>query len=172
MDFSKIKKRLLPANFSHYQSVQDFLKDVELIFSNCFIFNKKGSELEKLGQVLATYFADQVKKMFDIDVDIVGHSNSRSADDIINDLMVEGEKIMENNSLNENKEVPFTIVEGAKEIKVEASTADPSSSDEDETIIIKRSKKKKKNKYEEDEDEWEPALEDVNQIQSVIMIDP
>ena len=52
IDLSKIKKRLQPANFSHYETDKEFLRDVVQMFTNCFQFN----DVSKRNFVIFVYF--------------------------------------------------------------------------------------------------------------------
>ena len=40
MDMGTVKKRLRRGHAHHYESVEDFLSDVQLIFSNCAKYNE------------------------------------------------------------------------------------------------------------------------------------
>ena len=39
MDLGTVRSRLTRTHFNHYQSVEEFVADVELIFTNCATFN-------------------------------------------------------------------------------------------------------------------------------------
>lgn len=39
MDFGTIRSRLNKQNFNHYQTIEDFVSDVKLVFANCATFN-------------------------------------------------------------------------------------------------------------------------------------
>jgi hypothetical protein len=43
MDLTSIKTKLQPVHFEHYNSVNDFIADCKLIFSNCALFNDVSS---------------------------------------------------------------------------------------------------------------------------------
>ncbi|XP_076315464.1 transcription intermediary factor 1-alpha-like isoform X2 [Tachypleus tridentatus] len=62
MDLLTIKKKLSPSYFNRYEDVEEFISDVRLIFSNCFVFNPEGSSLHNAAKVLQNYFHDLLKK--------------------------------------------------------------------------------------------------------------
>lgn len=39
IDFSKIKIKLQRQNFNHYDTIEDFIADVKLVFQNCATYN-------------------------------------------------------------------------------------------------------------------------------------
>jgi len=39
MDLGTVRTRLNKAHFNHYQSVEEFVADVQLVFTNCATFN-------------------------------------------------------------------------------------------------------------------------------------
>jgi len=39
MDLNTILTKLSPQHFEHYQSLESFISDIRLLFSNCFVYN-------------------------------------------------------------------------------------------------------------------------------------
>jgi len=42
MDFSTVRSKLMPSNFHHYNNESGFIRDVQQIFTNCYVFNGVG----------------------------------------------------------------------------------------------------------------------------------
>ena len=42
MQLSTIKSKLQPAHFNHYQSVDEYIADMRLMFNNCYLYNGVG----------------------------------------------------------------------------------------------------------------------------------
>lgn len=53
MDLSTIKARLVPSNSEYYQSVEDMLSDLKLMFSNCFAYNGVSANISTMYKVEA-----------------------------------------------------------------------------------------------------------------------
>jgi hypothetical protein len=53
MDLSTIQAKL---DAGHYASRQDFVEDVRLIISNCFLYNDPGTEVYRAGQLFEGVF--------------------------------------------------------------------------------------------------------------------
>ncbi|XP_029014424.1 nuclear body protein SP140-like protein isoform X2 [Betta splendens] len=49
-----------------YQTVEEFVSDVQLIFSNCFKYNRGNTEILELGRQLQQLFDEEFKKVFSI----------------------------------------------------------------------------------------------------------
>ncbi|KAJ2685254.1 hypothetical protein GGH99_003813, partial [Coemansia sp. RSA 1285] len=54
MDLGTVRKNLLDR--SKYRSIADFRRDVELVFSNCFLFNGAGTFVHTQGEALQRFF--------------------------------------------------------------------------------------------------------------------
>ncbi|KAJ2733306.1 hypothetical protein H4S06_006806, partial [Coemansia sp. BCRC 34490] len=54
MDLGTVRKNLLDR--SKYRSIADFRRDVELVFSNCFLFNGAGTFVHTQGETLQRFF--------------------------------------------------------------------------------------------------------------------
>ena len=46
MDFTTIMCKLSPKHFNHYQVIQEFVHDVQLVFENCKTFNGVSTVVE------------------------------------------------------------------------------------------------------------------------------
>ncbi|KAM3617217.1 uncharacterized protein V6R79_003459 [Siganus canaliculatus] len=64
MDLKKVKRRLQIRNSQFYQSVQDFVSDVRLVFRNCAKYNEVGSEMAVSGEAVSLYFEEKLREMF------------------------------------------------------------------------------------------------------------
>ncbi|XP_029011428.1 E3 ubiquitin-protein ligase TRIM33 isoform X2 [Betta splendens] len=64
MDLNKVKKKLELRNSHHYQSIQDFVSDVRLVFKNCAKYNEVGSEMAISGKAVSVYFEEKLQQMF------------------------------------------------------------------------------------------------------------
>eukprot|EP00245_Coleochaete_scutata_P001947 TRINITY_DN1244_c0_g1_i1.p1 TRINITY_DN1244_c0_g1~~TRINITY_DN1244_c0_g1_i1.p1 ORF type:complete len:945 (-),score=283.96 TRINITY_DN1244_c0_g1_i1:665-3499(-) len=53
MDFRTIKERL---ELNHYTGPEEFESDMRLVFSNCFLFNQRESDVYKMGEVMQKLF--------------------------------------------------------------------------------------------------------------------
>ncbi|KAG5672185.1 hypothetical protein PVAND_002335 [Polypedilum vanderplanki] len=60
MDFSKIKSKL---NVGSYNTNEQFMKDVELVFYNCDLYNNSHSEIYKAGSKLEKFVAKRCKEL-------------------------------------------------------------------------------------------------------------
>jgi len=56
MDLTTIKSKLSPHHPHHYRNVSEFIDDIELIFSNCALFNPPDADVAKYGKSLKDYF--------------------------------------------------------------------------------------------------------------------
>ncbi|NXO30142.1 TRI33 ligase, partial [Pandion haliaetus] len=81
MDLSTVKKKLQKKHSQHYQTPEDFVADVRLIFKNCERFNemmkvvqvyaetqeinlKADSEVAQAGKAVALYFEDKLTEIY------------------------------------------------------------------------------------------------------------
>ncbi|XP_071369803.1 E3 ubiquitin-protein ligase TRIM33 isoform X1 [Centroberyx affinis] len=81
MDLKKVKKRLLVSSSQYYQTPQDFVSDVRLVFKNCAKYNEMsriiqvydeekqintqvGSEMAATGKAVSVYFEEKLQEMF------------------------------------------------------------------------------------------------------------
>jgi len=79
MDLSTVKQKLSPAHFNHYDSAGSFIADIKLIFSNCYTFNAKESQLSHNAKLLETFFVDMVnKELAECVSDLTGDNNVAS----------------------------------------------------------------------------------------------
>lgn len=61
MDFGAIKCKLRRGHFAHYNSVEEFLSDIKLVFRNCFKYNSDKSDVYAVGKSVQNYFESLVK---------------------------------------------------------------------------------------------------------------
>ncbi|KAI5172281.1 hypothetical protein NEFER03_1395 [Nematocida sp. LUAm3] len=59
MDLSTVSKKI---DQEEYESLEEVKKDIELIFSNCFLYNAVDSPVHKMGSTLEKYFKQLVQK--------------------------------------------------------------------------------------------------------------
>uniref|UniRef100_A0A336MMI0 Bromodomain adjacent to zinc finger domain protein 1A n=1 Tax=Culicoides sonorensis TaxID=179676 RepID=A0A336MMI0_CULSO len=59
MDFAKIKSRL---NMGHYKTDYDVMNDIQLVFSNCDLYNSSGSEIYRAGIELETFVSKKCRE--------------------------------------------------------------------------------------------------------------
>lgn len=64
MDLKKVKKKLQLRNSQYYQSIQDFVSDMRLVFKNCAEYNEAGSEMAISGKAVSLYFEEKLQEMF------------------------------------------------------------------------------------------------------------
>ncbi|XP_031142259.1 E3 ubiquitin-protein ligase TRIM33 isoform X4 [Sander lucioperca] len=64
MDLKKVKKRLQLRSSQHYQSIQEFVSDMRLVFTNCANYNEVGSEMAISGKAVSLYFEEKLQEMF------------------------------------------------------------------------------------------------------------
>ncbi|XP_067383929.1 E3 ubiquitin-protein ligase TRIM33 isoform X1 [Channa argus] len=81
MDLKRIKKKLQLRSSQHYQSTQDFVSDMRLVFKNCAKYNEMsriiqvydeekqinsqaGSEMAISGKAVSLYFEEKLQEMF------------------------------------------------------------------------------------------------------------
>ncbi|KAJ8269819.1 hypothetical protein COCON_G00124260 [Conger conger] len=64
MDLSMVKGKLESQQSAGYASVEEFVDDVRLIFSNCAQFNEAETEVAAAGKNLERYFEEQLKVAF------------------------------------------------------------------------------------------------------------
>ncbi|CAC5361237.1 E3 ubiquitin-protein ligase TRIM33,Transcription intermediary factor 1-alpha,Tripartite motif-containing protein 66 [Mytilus coruscus] len=62
IDFSKIKVKIQRQNFNHYDSVEEFIADVKLVFQNCATYNAATSEIGIAGKIVEEEFERLVQK--------------------------------------------------------------------------------------------------------------
>ena len=61
MDFGTIKRKL---NTAKYIEVQEFVDDIQLIFTNCDIYNQPKSQVAREGAKLKSYVNKKIKELF------------------------------------------------------------------------------------------------------------
>ncbi|XP_055923765.1 bromodomain adjacent to zinc finger domain protein 1A [Eupeodes corollae] len=59
MDFAKVKSKL---NMGKYTINEELLKDIELVFKNCDIYNQEGNEIYEAGSALEKFVMQQCKE--------------------------------------------------------------------------------------------------------------
>ncbi|XP_028265700.1 E3 ubiquitin-protein ligase TRIM33 isoform X2 [Parambassis ranga] len=64
MDLKKIKKKLQLRSSQHYQSSQEFVSDMRLVFKNCAKYNEAGSEMAVSGNAVDLYFEEKLQEIF------------------------------------------------------------------------------------------------------------
>ncbi|XP_072033916.1 E3 ubiquitin-protein ligase TRIM33-like [Amphiura filiformis] len=64
MQLSTIKSKLQPVHFNHYQNVEEFVTDMRLMFSNCYLYNGEMSEMGKIGKAVEEHFNQLLQKYF------------------------------------------------------------------------------------------------------------
>ncbi|KAG8002875.1 E3 ubiquitin-protein ligase TRIM33 [Nibea albiflora] len=81
MDLKKVKKKLQLRSSQYYQSIQDFVSDMRLVFKNCANYNEMtriiqvydeekqintqvGSEMEISGKAVSLYFEEKLREIF------------------------------------------------------------------------------------------------------------
>lgn len=64
MDLKKVKKKLQLRSSQYYQSAQEFVSDMRLVFKNCAQYNEVGSEMAISGKAVSLYFEEKLKEMF------------------------------------------------------------------------------------------------------------
>ncbi|XP_044049533.1 tripartite motif-containing protein 66 [Siniperca chuatsi] len=64
MDLSVIRAKLNKRNTRHYNSADQFVADVYLMFRNCAKFNYPDSEVAQAGSSLETFFTSKLKEVF------------------------------------------------------------------------------------------------------------
>ncbi|XP_074498867.1 E3 ubiquitin-protein ligase TRIM33 isoform X2 [Sebastes fasciatus] len=64
MDLKKVKRRLQLRSSQYYQSVQEFVSDMRLVFTNCANYNEVGSEMAISGKAVSLYFEEKLLEMF------------------------------------------------------------------------------------------------------------
>lgn len=62
IDLNTILTKLSPQHFEHYQSLESFIIDIRLLFSNCFVYNSAVSEVCKMGRRLEAFFDKLLRK--------------------------------------------------------------------------------------------------------------
>ncbi|KAL3841518.1 hypothetical protein ACJMK2_019652 [Sinanodonta woodiana] len=62
MDFSSIKHKLRREHFNHYNTVEEFLSDVLLVFKNCYTYNAPGTEIYQVGKTVESLFEQLVAR--------------------------------------------------------------------------------------------------------------
>uniref|UniRef100_A0A3B4TC67 E3 ubiquitin-protein ligase TRIM33 n=1 Tax=Seriola dumerili TaxID=41447 RepID=A0A3B4TC67_SERDU len=64
MDLKKVKKKLQLRSSQYYQSTQEFVSDIRLVFKNCAKYNEVGSEMAISGKAVGLYFEEKLLEMF------------------------------------------------------------------------------------------------------------
>ncbi|XP_037781498.1 E3 ubiquitin-protein ligase TRIM33-like isoform X4 [Penaeus monodon] len=57
-----VKRRLAPDSQDHYEDLEDFVKDIRLIFKNCYEFNPKDTEIYQNAKILEDFFEQLLEK--------------------------------------------------------------------------------------------------------------
>lgn len=83
MDLSVIRAKLNKRNSKHYNSPDQFVADVYLMFQNCAKFNYPDSEVAQAGQSLEAFFNSKLKEVFPDRVfpEVEGDSDSDEYDE-------------------------------------------------------------------------------------------
>ena len=58
MDFGTVTTKLQNGN---YKEIREFLKDMRLVFSNCWLFNKKGTLPHKAATAMSNQFENEAE---------------------------------------------------------------------------------------------------------------
>lgn len=61
MDFGTIKSKLCRGHGAHYNTVEEFISDVQLVFHNCFTYNAPTSDVYEVGKSVQNYFESLIK---------------------------------------------------------------------------------------------------------------
>uniref|UniRef100_A0A8C6WLM7 E3 ubiquitin-protein ligase TRIM33 n=1 Tax=Neogobius melanostomus TaxID=47308 RepID=A0A8C6WLM7_9GOBI len=64
MDLKKVKKKLQVRSSQFYQSTQEFVSDMRLVFKNCAQYNEAGSEMAISGKAVGLYFEEKLLELF------------------------------------------------------------------------------------------------------------
>ncbi|KAM4611067.1 E3 ubiquitin-protein ligase TRIM33 isoform 2-T2 [Polymixia lowei] len=64
MDLKKVKKKLQVRSSHYYQTLQDFVSDVRLVFQNCASYNEVGSEMATTGKAVSIYFEEKLQEVY------------------------------------------------------------------------------------------------------------
>ncbi|XP_049910129.1 tripartite motif-containing protein 66 [Epinephelus moara] len=78
MDLSVIRARLNKRNTRHYNSSEQFVSDVYLMFHNCAKFNYPDSEVAQAGRSLEAFFTSRLKEVFPDRVFLAADADSDS----------------------------------------------------------------------------------------------
>ncbi|XP_042240001.1 transcription intermediary factor 1-alpha-like isoform X2 [Homarus americanus] len=57
-----VKRKLMPDNPDHYEGLEDFVRDIRLIFKNCYEFNPKDTEIYQNAKILEDFFEQLLEK--------------------------------------------------------------------------------------------------------------
>nr|XP_020468284.1 E3 ubiquitin-protein ligase TRIM33 isoform X2 [Monopterus albus] len=64
MDLKKVKKKLQLRSSQYYQSPQEFVSNMRLVFKNCAKYNEAGSEMAVSGKAVSLYFEEKLQELF------------------------------------------------------------------------------------------------------------
>nr|CAB3267239.1 ZF(Bbox/RING/PHD)-1 zinc finger protein [Phallusia mammillata] len=64
IDLKKIRQRLDQSNSAHYGNVEALIKDMQLLFTNCYVFNGENSQLGKQARSLQKTFFERILLYF------------------------------------------------------------------------------------------------------------
>ncbi|XP_033127238.1 E3 ubiquitin-protein ligase TRIM33-like [Anneissia japonica] len=64
MELVTIKEKLKPSSTQQYESLDEFISDVKLMFSNCLLFNGETSDIGRVARNIERFFLKQLKKFF------------------------------------------------------------------------------------------------------------
>ncbi|XP_059189136.1 E3 ubiquitin-protein ligase TRIM33 isoform X2 [Centropristis striata] len=64
MDLKKVKKKLQLRSSQHYQSIQELVSDIRLVFKNCANYNEAGSEMAISGKAVSLCFEEKLQEIF------------------------------------------------------------------------------------------------------------
>nr|XP_045613076.1 E3 ubiquitin-protein ligase TRIM33-like isoform X2 [Procambarus clarkii] len=62
MALETVKQKLVPSNPEHYRCLEDFVRDIRLIFRNCYEFNPKDTEIYQNAKILEDFFEQLLEK--------------------------------------------------------------------------------------------------------------
>nr|XP_053656443.1 uncharacterized protein LOC128705242 [Cherax quadricarinatus] len=57
-----VKRKLVPDSPHHYEGLEDFVRDIRLIFRNCYEFNPKDTEIYQNAKILEDFFEQLLEK--------------------------------------------------------------------------------------------------------------
>ena len=60
IDFSKIKVKLQRQNFNHYDTIEDFIADVKLVFQNCATYNSVSNSPTVLKMIILIFIENLI----------------------------------------------------------------------------------------------------------------
>ncbi|CAF1932643.1 unnamed protein product [Rotaria magnacalcarata] len=76
MDLGTVKKRL---ETNYYYSVKECITDINMMFSNCYLYNKPGEDVVVMGATLEKIFYEKLAEMPSDEIEIVPQASKPSA---------------------------------------------------------------------------------------------